>query len=91
MIDALDRAIISFLQFDGRMSFTKIAAELDVSEATVRRRVNKLTEDGILQIVAVVEPHQLGWHEAAMIGISAISSQITEVGEAVAKLPEVSY
>jgi Lrp/AsnC family transcriptional regulator for asnA, asnC and gidA len=91
MIDGLDRAIISFLQFDGRMSFTKIAAELGISEGTVRRRVKQLIESGTVQIVAVVEPHELGWTEAAMIGISVKSSLITEVAEAIAQLPEVSY
>jgi len=91
MIDAIDRAIISFLQYDGRISFTKIAGELDISEGTVRRRVKRLTQEGILQIVGIVEPHQLGWNEAAMIGISVKSSLITEVGESIAQLPEVSY
>jgi Lrp/AsnC family transcriptional regulator for asnA, asnC and gidA len=57
----------------------------------VRRRVKRLTQGGILQIVGIVEPHQLGWNEAAMIGISVKSSLITEVGEEIAQLPEVSY
>jgi Lrp/AsnC family transcriptional regulator for asnA, asnC and gidA len=91
MINDLDRAIISFLQFDGRMSFTKIAIELGISEGTVRRRVKQLTEDGKLQIVAIVEPHELGWTEAAMIGISVQSNRITGVAEEIAQLPEVSY
>lgn len=91
MIDDLDRAIISLLQFDGRMPFTKIAVELDISEGTVRRRVKQLTEEGTLQIVAIVEPHELGWKEVAMIGISVKSNQITAVAEEIAQLSEVSY
>jgi len=91
MIDGLDRAIISFLQFDGRMSFTKIAAELGISEGTVRRRVKQLIESGTVQIVAVVEPHELGWTEAAMIGITVQSNRIAEVASEIAQLPEVSY
>ena len=91
MISDIDRAIISFLQFDGRMSFTKIAEELGISEGTVRRRVKQLKEDGTLQIVAIVEPHELGWTEVAMIGLSVKSNQLTEVAEEIAQLPEVSY
>lgn len=91
MIDDLDRAIISFLQYDGRMPFTNIADELGITEGTVRRRVKKLTESGTLQIVGVVEPQELGWTEAAMIGISVKTSLINEVAESIAKLPEVSY
>ena len=91
MIDELDRKIIAYLQFDGRMPYTRIAAELDVTEGTVRRHVNQLIENGKLQIVAVVEPHELGWTEAAMIGISVKSNRITGVAAEIAKLPEVSY
>ena len=91
MLDNLDREIISFLQYDGRMPFTKIATELGVSEGTVRRRVSQLTESGILQVVAIVRPHDLGWEEAAMIGISVKASLISSIADEIAKLPEVAY
>ena len=90
-MDKIDKEIISLLQYDGRMPFTRIAAELGITEGTVRRRVTKLVESGILQIVAVVEPHALGWAEAAMIGISVQSNLIPRVAEEIAQLPEVSY
>jgi Lrp/AsnC family transcriptional regulator for asnA, asnC and gidA len=91
MLDKVDRAIISYLQYDGRMPFTKIAEALDLSEATVRRRVNQLSEEGKLQIVAVVEPQDLGWNEAAMIGISVKANRISSVAREIAQLPEVTY
>jgi Lrp/AsnC family transcriptional regulator for asnA, asnC and gidA len=91
MLDELDRAIISFLQYDGRLPFTKIAAELGITEGTVRRRVKQLTEEHKLQIVGVVEPQELGWNEAAMIGISVTSNLLNEVADEIAQLPEVSY
>lgn len=91
MLDDTDRAIISFLQYDGRIPFTQIADELNITEGTVRRRVKQLTESGKLQIVGIVEPHDLGWTEAAMIGISVKSNLLSEVAESIAKLSEVSY
>lgn len=91
MLDEIDRKIISFLQYDGRMPFTTIAAEMGITEATVRRRVNQLTDDGILQIVAIVEPRDLGWNEAAMIGISVQANVLARVAEDIAELPEVTY
>jgi len=91
VLDDTDRAIISFLQYDGRIPFTHIADELGITEGTVRRRVKQLTESGKLQIVGIVEPHDLGWTEAAMIGISVKTNLITEVAEVIAELPEVSY
>jgi len=91
MLDDLDRKIISFLQYDGRMPFTTIAAKLGTSEATVRRRVQLLTDHGLMQIVAIVEPHDMGWEEAAMIGISVKANMIASVADEIAKLPEVAY
>ena len=91
MLDEIDRKIISYLQYDGRTAFTLIAAELGVTEATVRRRVKQLTDNGKLQIVAIVEPQELGWNEAAMIGISVKANRITAVADEIARLPEVTY
>ena len=91
MLDDLDREIISFLQYDGRMPFTKIATELGTTEGTVRRRVKHLNESGVMQIVAIVEPQNMGWEEAAMIGISVKANLITSIADEIAKLPEVAY
>ena len=91
MLDNLDREIISFLQYDGRMPFTQIATELGTTEATVRRRVKQLTDSGTMQVVAIVEPHDMGWEEAAMIGISVKANLISSIADEIAKLPEVAY
>jgi len=91
MLDDLDRQIISILQYDGRTPFTSIAKELGTTEGTVRRRVKQLTENGLMQIVAIVEAHNMGFDEAAMIGISVQSNLVSSVAEEIAKLPEVSY
>jgi Lrp/AsnC family transcriptional regulator for asnA, asnC and gidA len=91
MLNDLDRKIISFLQYDGRMPITKIATELGVTEGTVRRRVKKLIDGGMMQIVAIVEPQNMGWAEAAMIGISVKANLISSIADEIAELPEVAY
>lgn len=91
MLDEIDRKIISYLQYDGRTPYTTIASALGITEATVRRRVKQLSDNGKLQIVAIVEPQELGWNEAAMIGISVKANRIAAVTEAIAQLPEVTY
>lgn len=91
MLDETDRAIISYLQYDGRMPYTQIAERLHLTEAAVRRRVKHLLEAGIMQIVAVVEPQELGLTEAGMIGITVQANRIREVAAEIARLPEVSY
>ena len=90
-LDETDRAIIARLQYDGRMPLTDIAAELSISEGTVRRRVKNLTESGVLQVVAVVEPQFLGWNAAGMIGITVQAGEIEAVADQLAQFPEVSY
>lgn len=91
MLDEKDRAIISFLQYDGRIPFTTIADNLDIAESSVRQRVNRLIDSKKLQIVGIVEPQELGWSEAGMIGISVQPDMIGSVADAVAELEEVSY
>ena len=90
-LDDIDRGIIQRLQYDGRLPFTQIAAELGLSEGAVRRRVKRLTESGLLQIVAVVEPQFLGWNAAGMIGVTVQSGQVDDVAHQIAQFPEVSY
>ena len=90
-VDKIDRAIISHLQYDGRTPFTDIAAELDISEGAVRRRVKRLIEREVLQIVGIAEPQFLGWNAAGMIGVAVQAGQIKAVAEQIAQFPEVSY
>jgi len=91
MLDEKDRAIISFLQYDGRIPFTQIAEELNISEGTVRNRVNHLIDSQILKIVGIAEPSEMGWNEAGIIGITVQTDLIKDVADAIAQLPEVSY
>jgi Lrp/AsnC family transcriptional regulator, regulator for asnA, asnC and gidA len=68
-IDRTDRKIIQLLQKDGRLSNTVIARALGVSEATVRTRLNRLINDGFIQIVAVSNPLKLGFDITGVIRI----------------------
>ncbi|MBL7062763.1 MAG: Lrp/AsnC family transcriptional regulator [Anaerolineae bacterium] len=90
-MDETDRAIIARLQYDGRTPFTDIAAELGIAEGTVRRRVKRLSESGVLQIVGIVEPQFLGWNAAGMIGVTVQAGQVDAVAHQIAQFPEVSY
>jgi len=91
MLDEIDLAIISYLQYDGRAPFTQIAEHLNISEGAVRRRVKNLSDSGLMQVVAIVEPHALGLNEGVLIGINVQADMTQEVADSVAKLPEVSY
>jgi len=90
-LDHFDLDIISFLQSDGRISFTDIAKALKVSEGTVRNRVARLIEDLILQIVGMVDPYRLGFDASDLISVSVQLPLLEKVVDTISKFPEVSY
>ena len=90
-LDETDRAIVACLQYDGRMPFTEIAADIGISEGAVRRRVKRLVDGRLLQIVGVVEPRLLNWQAPAMIGVTVEAGRVDAAAEAIAKFPEVTY
>jgi Lrp/AsnC family transcriptional regulator for asnA, asnC and gidA len=90
-LDETDRKIISLLQYDGRMPYTEIGNKLGLSEGAVRRRVKRLTEDGVMQIVGIVEPRLMDWNAAGMIGVNVQSGQMAQAAEAIGNFPEVTY
>ncbi|THG35597.1 Lrp/AsnC family transcriptional regulator [Glaciibacter flavus] len=89
-LDAVSKAIIEQLQVDGRRSYAEIGKAVGLSEAAVRQRVQKLTDSGVMQVVAVTDPMQLGFYRQAMIGIRA-TGDTRVLADALAALPEVDY
>lgn len=89
-LDATSKAIIEQLQIDGRRSYAEIGKAVGLSEAAVRQRVQKLTDAGVMQIVAVTDPMRIGFSRLAMIGIR-VSGDTRVVADHLADLPEVSY
>ena len=89
-LDDKDRAIIELLQADGRMPFTKVAVEVGLSEGAIRQRVQRLTDAGVMQIVAVTDPLSLGMRRVAMIG-ARVSGDAEATAAALAELDEVEY
>ena len=89
-LDETAKAIISQLQSDGRKSYSDIGKAIGLSEAAVRQRVQKLTESGILQIVAVTDPLQMGFNRQAMIGIRT-SGDSRGLVEKLTEMREIDY
>jgi Lrp/AsnC family transcriptional regulator for asnA, asnC and gidA len=89
-LDALSKAIIEQLQEDGRRPYSTIGKAVGLSEAAVRQRVQRLVDTGVVQIVAVTDPVQVGFARQAMIGIKA-EGDLTALSDAIAAMPEVDY
>ena len=70
-LDDLNQQIIRLLQDDGRAAYDEIGLKLGVSGGTVRNRVTRMREAGMLRIVAVVDPVAADYESDAMLGIKA--------------------
>jgi Lrp/AsnC family transcriptional regulator, regulator for asnA, asnC and gidA len=89
-LDDVSKAIIEQLQEDGRQSYATIAKRVGLSEAAVRQRVQRLLDSGVMQIVAVTDPLQVGFRRQAMIGLR-VDGDLTAVGDALTSMTEVDY
>ena len=89
-LDDVAKAIIEQLQQDGRRSYAAIGKVVGLSEAAVRQRVQRLTEAGVMQVVAVTDPLQLGFARQAMVGLK-VSGPLEPVADALADIAEVDY
>lgn len=89
-LDELSKAIVGKLQEDGRRSYAGIGKAVGLSEAAVRQRVQRLLDAGVMQIVAVTDPMQLGFARQAMIGIRC-TGDTTKLAEKLAIIPAIDY
>ena len=89
-LDEKAKRIIELLQGDGRMSYSAIAKDVGLSEAAVRHRVQKLIEGGVVQIVAVTDPLQMGFARQAMVGIK-VTGNVQEVAAKLGEMDELDY
>jgi len=89
-LDDVSKAIVEQLQTDGRRSYAEIGKAVGLSEAAVRQRVQKLTEAGVMQVVAVTDPMQLGFYRQAMIGVRVVGDT-AHVAEKLSQIRAVDY
>jgi Lrp/AsnC family transcriptional regulator for asnA, asnC and gidA len=90
-IDETDRKIIGLLQDDARQSNAAIARIIGVSEATIRRRIKIMVEDGTLSIRAVPNPAKFGLNTSAVIGIDVQPDMLDTVATALNNRDEVGF
>jgi Lrp/AsnC family transcriptional regulator for asnA, asnC and gidA len=89
-IDDTSRRILEILQRDGRCPNTAIGRAVGISEAAVRARIHALTEAGVLQIVGLTDPSNMGFGVIAMIGVQA-NSDLNRIAELVSGWQETTY
>ena len=87
-IDKINLSIIKHLR-DGRKSYKKIAEQLSISENTVRTRVQRLLEEGILEISGLVDPEAIAGHRVVMVGVKLKTMDLVKKGKEFSKLKGV--
>ena len=90
VMDEMSKGIIEQLQQDGRRPYAAIGKAVGLSEAAVRQRVQRLLDNGVMQIVAVTDPLELGFARQAMIGLT-VEGPLEPVADALAEMDEIDY
>jgi Lrp/AsnC family transcriptional regulator, regulator for asnA, asnC and gidA len=90
-IDFTDQCIIALLQADGRLQHTDLARRLGIPEATVRRRMKRLLDERVMQIVAVPDPYRIGYDTHAIIGLRVQPGKIEDVVAVLDPLSQIRY
>ncbi|MDD2431017.1 MAG: Lrp/AsnC family transcriptional regulator [Firmicutes bacterium] len=90
-MDELDRKIVAILQEDGRTPYTTIADSLGVAEGTIRKRVARLMDDGILQIVGIVDPKMVAQSTIAIVGIQTEGEPVSNIVAKLSEIEEIRY
>jgi Lrp/AsnC family transcriptional regulator for asnA, asnC and gidA len=88
-LDAIDRQIVSILQQDGRTSNVEIARQVGVSEATVRKRLDRLLADGVMRITAVPTAAKVGFSTVTFVTLDVDLSYLDQIADRLGRLPEV--
>jgi Lrp/AsnC family transcriptional regulator for asnA, asnC and gidA len=86
--DQLNLSIIKHLR-NGRKSYKKIAEELSLSENTVRSRVNKLIDEGVLEISGLVDAEAVAEHRIVIVGVKLSTMELVKKGEEFSRLKGV--
>jgi Lrp/AsnC family transcriptional regulator for asnA, asnC and gidA len=89
-VDEVGKRLVEELQQDGRRSYAALAKAVGLSEAAVRQRVQRMVDSGLMQVVAVTDPLQVGFHRQAMIGLR-VEGDLVRVADELAEIDEVDY
>ena len=90
-LDATERSMVELLQQDGRLSVAELARALNVTEVTARRKLKRLLSEGVIRVVATVDPFDVGYETPVIIGLKVQRRMLDSVAAALSRLPQVRY
>ena len=90
-LDQVERSMIGLLQKNGRAGVQELARTLQVSDVTARRKLRRLLQTGVVQIVAAVDPFQIGFESPVIIGLKIDRSRIDAIAEVLCQHPSIRF
>jgi Lrp/AsnC family transcriptional regulator, regulator for asnA, asnC and gidA len=90
-VDEIDFTILSYLQEDGKKSYTEIAKSLNVSEGTVRTRINRMLKDNVFEFIIHMNPNKIGLNVQVIIGISTKLGYQESIARELNRFSEVRF
>jgi len=92
IIDETDKGILAILEDRARTPFLDIARQLSVSESTIRKRVSRLEDNGVIKkYSAVIEPSKIGYGSVAIVGIDVVPEKFLDVSKKLTKFDSVKF
>lgn len=91
VVTETDRTIIRLLQQDARMSYAEVSRATRIPESTVRRRMERLQQQGVIEFAMVADPARLGFEIRAMVGLSIDQRRLQEIAATLRGLSEVTF
>jgi Lrp/AsnC family transcriptional regulator for asnA, asnC and gidA len=90
-VTATDRAIIRLLQQNARVSYAELSRATGIPESTVRRRMDRLQQRGVIEFAMLAEPAKLGYELRAMIGLKVELQKLEEIATTLRAMNEVTF
>jgi len=91
-IDDKDKKILEMLRKDSRMPYTEIAEKLDVSEATVRKRIDSLRKDGVIEKFTIeLDPTTIGYGTVTLLGLDVEPEYFLKAVKDMSEIEEVKW
>ena len=91
LVSTTDRMLIRLLQQNARVSFAELSRVTGIPESTVRRRVERLQDRGIMRFAMIADADQLGYDISAMIGLRIDLARLHEISDTLASMSEVVF
>ena len=89
-LDDIDRALVTALQEDGRLGYSELGQMVGLTAGGARKRVKRLEERSVIQVVGVTDPLRLGYQSMAMVGIVA-DGDLEQLADAISEIDNVIY